>query len=220
MSLPLSFFPPRLATDPAPTYSLLTLTPALLALLEAGDQTLEIRGHSTDAAVLVSEDKTWDIRGVQNSNSLCLCACTGVAEGAAREEGGRDWFKRAPAVGDLDEDDADDEGYKGKRIQIETILHETLEVVPSVARTERLPSLLKGSEYVGDSEDDSSSPVRFALFFSFPHAEPPASTYRLTFPPRRSPPCSPPPTPKLLQPSARTELSPLKDSYAPYRQAT
>ncbi|ORY63689.1 hypothetical protein BCR35DRAFT_334794 [Leucosporidium creatinivorum] len=163
MSLPLSFFPPLPSTSSTPSYSLLTLTPALLQLLESNpSQPLEIRGHSTDNAVLVSEDKTWEIRGVQNSNSLCLCSCTGGDEQEQEEgsEGGRDWFKRASTwttLGDLDEEDEDEQGeaekHKARKIQIETILHETLEVIPSVARFERLPSLLKGSEYLGDSEN-------------------------------------------------------------------
>ena len=58
------------------SYSLLSLPPALLSLLSSNTtttNTLEIRGDTTDAAVLVTTNKTYSIRGQQNSNSLCLC---------------------------------------------------------------------------------------------------------------------------------------------------
>lgn len=124
------------------TYSLLTLPPALAALLaeEASDSPLEIRGNATDAAVLVTKDRTYTLRGVQNSNSLCLCS-----SGTAGDEG-RGWF----AGGDVDDYSNMKTDKDSKTIEIETVLHETLEVAPTVARTERLETLLRGTEYAGD----------------------------------------------------------------------
>lgn len=153
--VPLAFAPAPPTDSPAPTYSLLTLPPALLALLSSSDASssplLEIRGHTTDAAVLVTPDQTYTLRGVQNSNSLCLCSQVG-GEG----EGSKGWF----AAEGAEKDEFDDEGeLRGKRIEIETVLHETLEVLPSVARTERLPELLKGSEYRGEDAEAESSTV-------------------------------------------------------------
>lgn len=125
---------------PQPKYSLLALPPALVALLSNPDtaSSLEIRGDTTDAAVLVTPSQTFAIRGVQNSNSLCLCS-SGIDGGE-----GRGWF-----AGE------DDSLAKEGTIEIATTLHETLEVLPGVARTERLEGLLRGSEYRGeDAEAD------------------------------------------------------------------
>lgn len=71
-------------------------------------------------------------------------------------EGSKGWF----AAEGAEEDNVVDEGEpRGQRIEIETVLHETLEVLPSVARTERLPELLKGSEYRGEDAEAESSTV-------------------------------------------------------------
>lgn len=128
---------------------MLTLPASLAALLAdpATAHSLEIRGHTTDAAVLVSPTKTYALRGVQNSNSLCLCS-SAQGEGAS-EGGGRGWFDG--------EDEERETVRKDRAIEIETVLHETLEVVQAVARTERLEGLLKGSEYRGeDAEADAA----------------------------------------------------------------
>ncbi|SCV74880.1 BQ2448_7909 [Microbotryum intermedium] len=162
-----SFVAPRPEGD-TPTYSLLSLPASVLALLSSNEATtslsldsiLEIRGHATDAAVLVTPNQTYSLRGVQNSNSLCLCTAT--------KRGERGWF-------DLDQDDEDrsdlegniqsnreeEEGPRRKKrkgkgqIEIEMVLHETLELVPAVAKTERLKELVKACEYRGeDAEND------------------------------------------------------------------
>ncbi|KAL8279052.1 hypothetical protein RQP46_008510 [Phenoliferia psychrophenolica] len=140
------------ATPPAhsrlPSYSLLSLPPALLALLSsATPPTLEIRGHTTDAAVLVTPTETYSLRGVQNSNSLLLCSTTTGAF-AFRTERGEE-SGEGPRKRRRGEDDS---------IEIEATLHETLEVVQGVARTERLGGLLRGSEYAGeDAEEDRNT---------------------------------------------------------------
>ncbi|SCZ87883.1 BZ3500_MvSof-1268-A1-R1_Chr2-3g05351 [Microbotryum saponariae] len=162
-----SFVAPR-PEGSAPTYSLLSLPASVLALLSSDEattslslesSTLEIRGHSTDAAVLVTPHQTYSLRGVQNSNSLCLCTAT--------KRGEKGWFELdeeegSDQEGNLRSDrEVEEEGPKRKKrkgkgeILIETVLHETLELVPAVAKTERLKELVKGSEYRGeDAEQD------------------------------------------------------------------
>ncbi|GAA6024537.1 hypothetical protein JCM11491_000598, partial [Sporobolomyces phaffii] len=143
------------------TYQLLALPPALLALLTAPTptpdeddrgpsrrQVLEIRGGATDSAALVTATETYALRGVQNSNSLCICSSSSAAN----------WFERPH-----DDDDEDDERRPRKRvknssdddndIEIEAVLHETLEAVVGVARTDKLAAYLEGSEYRGESLD-------------------------------------------------------------------
>lgn len=158
----LSFAEAPISSSHSATYSLLTLPPALVKLLaDANGESastspvLEIRGNATDAAVLVTKEKTYALRGVQNSNSLCLCSSTAPSNPT------RGWFTAArPTVGDLEDDSHSEDGHdeSGELIEIETILHETLELVPAVARTERLESLLRGTEYTGeDSHCDNVS---------------------------------------------------------------
>lgn len=131
------------ADSPSTSYSLLTLTPALVALLQAakpGSSPFEIRGHATDAAVLVTRTETFSLRGVQNSNSLCLCQ--------AQTEGMPDWFRQG-------------QSGSGERIRrdgglvIEAVLHETLEVLPAAAKTERLEGLLRGADYTGEENENN-----------------------------------------------------------------
>lgn len=133
---------------PTPTYSLLSLPPSLVALLSDPEtaHSLEIRGHTTDAAVLVSGTKTYSLRGVQNSNSLCLCSLPDSGPE------GKGWFAR--------EQDDDECEVKDGAIEIQTVLHETLEVVQGVARTDRLEGLLRGSEYRGEDGEQSNTLVR------------------------------------------------------------
>lgn len=121
------------------TYSLLSLPPALLSVLNdpATASSLEIRGYRTDAAVLVTNDHTYSLRGVQNSNSLLLCS-----------SGANDTFGEAQTE--------DGRGERNNLVIHET-LHETLEVIQGVARTERLEGLLKSSEYIGEDAEDTVS---------------------------------------------------------------
>ena len=155
------------------SYQLLALPPALLTHLVASTSTstapFEVRGDGTDSAVLVTESQTYSLRGVQNSNSLCVC--TGSSSRAAASSNGssssrKRWFgARDSAVsdgeGDLDDDGSEDKLAPAKRkrdeprIEIETVLHETLELVPAVARLEKLEGLLRGTEYTGDETPES-----------------------------------------------------------------
>ncbi|BGP17897.1 Ctf8p and Ctf18p associating protein [Rhodosporidiobolus nylandii] len=152
---------PPLASQPS--YQLLALPPALLAHLSSTPSSsdddllaqLEIRGDSSDSAVLVTPDQTYALRGVQNSNSLCVCA----AGGRGREG----WFVQSGEGARDDEGEgAEGEGPARKKqkldgpanIEIEAVLHETLEAVPGVARTEKLDGLLKGCEYTGEAAEE------------------------------------------------------------------
>ncbi|GAA6023903.1 hypothetical protein JCM10207_009268 [Rhodosporidiobolus poonsookiae] len=158
-----------------PSYQLLALPPALLSLLTSSSSSssssgsaaapLEIRGDPHDGAVLVSPTQTFTLRGVQNSNSLCVCAAGAASEGKGRAR----WF--VPASGsavegemDVDEEDGDDEveeparkKLRREQIEIEAVLHETLEAVPGVARTDKLDGLLKGCEYDGEAGEEERS---------------------------------------------------------------
>ena len=154
------------STDPpaaaATSYQLLALPPALLALLTASHTApLEFRGDPHDSAVLVTPTQTYAVRGVQNSNSLCVCA-SGEATGRGRKH----WFVLGSGGDDDDgevaEDPLDGEGEPARKkarheaVEIEAVLHETLEAVPGVARTDKLDGLLKGAEYLGDAAEESA----------------------------------------------------------------
>lgn len=152
------------------TYQLLSLPPALLSLLTSTDSSdstpLEIRGDPTDSAALVTPTQTYALRGVQNSNSLCICS--------SGEQGGSrgKWFNKSgelidSEVGfDSENEDMEDEARPRKRvkenIEIEAVLHETLEAVVGVAKTDKLAGFLKGCEYKGEVIE-VESPVSPAL---------------------------------------------------------
>ncbi|GAA6007138.1 Dcc1p [Rhodotorula paludigena] len=177
------------AQDPAGTrttsYQLLALPPALAALLStapsSSSSALEIRGDLADSAVLVTDWQTYALRGVQNSNSLCVCA-----SGSGDDEGRQKWFVSGTggSVGASAEpaiDDADDGPARKKTkyapIEIEAVLHETLEAVPAVARTDKLEALLKGAEYAGDAaeEDAATQATRQHVTFDSLRSRIPAS---------------------------------------------
>ena len=159
------------ASTSSSSYQLLALPPALLTQLVASTSTLtstaapfEIRGDGTDSAVLVTESQTYSLRGVQNSNSLCVCTGSSSSSAAASNGSSRKrWFgARDSAAFDGEEDPEgcqDELAPKRKRdeprIEIETVLHETLELVPAVARLEKLEGLLRGTEYTGGDAPES-----------------------------------------------------------------
>ncbi|KAM0749517.1 hypothetical protein T439DRAFT_357854 [Meredithblackwellia eburnea MCA 4105] len=140
--------------DPArTTFSLLAVPPSLAKVLSSPETAskLEIRGHASDAAVLVTPTETFSIRGVQNSNSLLLCS-TGFRYSGS-EEG-------------VDGDGREDPRRKRRKgepepIVIETTLHETLEVVPGVARTDKLAGFLRGTEYEGEDAEEGKDASKF-----------------------------------------------------------
>lgn len=148
---------PSTESAPGASYSLLSLPPALLALISStafttGATPLEIRGHTTDAAVLVTPTETYSLRGVQNSNSLLLCSTAGGGFSFREDDEGGD---------DAGEGRRKKRKGEEEKIAIEGTLHETLEVVQGVARTDRLVSMLRGSEYSGeDAEEGRDQSVR------------------------------------------------------------
>ncbi|KAG0656209.1 hypothetical protein C6P46_000365 [Rhodotorula mucilaginosa] len=170
------------ASTSSSSYQLLALPPALLTQLVASTSTLtstaapfEIRGDGTDSAVLVTESQTYSLRGVQNSNSLCVCTGSSSSSAAASNGSSRKrWFgARDSAAFDGEEDPEgcqDELAPKRKRdeprIEIETVLHETLELVPAVARLEKLEGLLRGTEYTGGDAPESGE-GKFKQPFTF-----------------------------------------------------
>ncbi|GAA5852479.1 hypothetical protein JCM9279_003463 [Rhodotorula babjevae] len=160
-------------TASATSYQLLALPPALLALVTAsaasGSSTppLEFRGDPADSAVLVTPTQTYAVRGVQNSNSLCVCAS---GEGSRR--GRNHWFVPGSTGDDEDPLEGSDGEPARKKprheaVEIEAVLHETLEAVPGVARTDKLDSLLKGAEYLGDAAEEAVNQDQDAPRFTF-----------------------------------------------------
>ncbi|GAA6063798.1 hypothetical protein JCM10212_005961 [Sporobolomyces blumeae] len=188
--LPGSAHPP---TDRS-TYQLLALPPSLVSLLSTDPSDnpsfslLEIRGDESDQAALVTPSQTFALRGVQNSNSLCVCSSgpDGGSDGkwfregrtgpearprkrakidAGRDDGG----ENGGSDDDDDDDDDDEEGDRANHeIEIEAVLHETLEAVVTVPRTDKLVGLLRGTEYAGESSQGptSSSPSKRTTFDS------------------------------------------------------
>lgn len=123
---------------------------------------LELRAHGTDAAVLVTVDQTYSIRGVQNSNSILLCD---TQERVQRKNlDALDEELQQEQEEDLDTARGKNKRRKLDSIVIEATLHETLELLPSVPRFDQLYGILSSIEYDGeDSELDravrlSSSP--------------------------------------------------------------
>ncbi|KAK4049892.1 Ctf8p and Ctf18p associating protein [Microbotryomycetes sp. JL221] len=168
-----------LLEEPVPTYSLLALPSSVASLLlneaarrqalndDSDDEDeacsdslqtqqtlLEIRGDASDAAVLVTRDSTFNLRGVQNSNSLCLCSTPQNLKAP-------DWF-HTQSVNHVNIAVTDDETTANRAstnsIEIETVLHETLELVKSVPKLDKLDVLLKATDYTG--EDAEMSPKR------------------------------------------------------------
>jgi hypothetical protein len=102
-----------------------------------------------------------------------LCICSSGKEGGSRGK----WFnKLGEGINGRinDEDSEDDEMYGEEErprkrikedIEIEAVLHETLEAVVGVARTEKLAGFLKGCEYRGESVE-ADSPVSTKLICS------------------------------------------------------
>ena len=71
-----------LVTSPAQeTYQLLELPPELEAHIEAGPATLHFLGRLSDEAVLVTQDATYAVRQVLQSNSRLLCSVETALDG-------------------------------------------------------------------------------------------------------------------------------------------
>lgn len=127
-----------LAFAPAPDqgarvhYSLLELPAEILSSLETAD--LTIKGQPDDEAVLCTANQTYAIRASVNSNSLLLCR--------ARDA------------------DADDAAAQGATLDIMTTLRQTLEVLPTRPRTERIEDLLRDSIWESEEADAAERPSK------------------------------------------------------------
>ena len=165
------------------TYQLLAVPPDLISTLTSPTTPLEIRGDATDAAALVTPNKTYALRGVQNSNSLCVCS-----SGRERGHQGK-WFSSSSSrrhgrdersSGDESSSGSDEEPRRKRKrpqqqqpaqdVEIESVLHETLEAVVGVAKTDKLATILNGCEYRGELAE-AASRVSLYLFFSFARRE-------------------------------------------------
>ena len=114
----------------ATSYSLVELPPALLAGIQKQASTstsflstlptdLVIKGQPSDDAVLCTQDATYNLRAVKNSNSLMLCKPTSKDKGKG----------------------------KASSLEIESTLHQTLELELVVPKLDRIGELLKGSDW-------------------------------------------------------------------------
>ncbi|KAK4050252.1 Ctf8p and Ctf18p associating protein [Microbotryomycetes sp. JL201] len=150
------------------SYSLLALPPAISSLLSRADcdaAPLQIRGTTSDAAVLVTPTETYAIRGVQNSNSLCLASTSGA----------RDWVSSSDNTEQHSDGKVNLDRHGNKVIEIESVLHETLELVKSVPKTDKLDLLLKGTDYTGQDGEMAPQRKKARLTFDQLQARLPAS---------------------------------------------
>ena len=124
------------------TYSLVELPAALAAAaksaLSSSDASssilskLVIKGQPNDDAVLCTDDTTYTMRSVQNSNSLLLCRPQLSGSGSKGEGKGKGKGKKRAAADYLN---------------IESTLHQTLELDLCVPRLEKIGDLLRGQEW-------------------------------------------------------------------------
>lgn len=144
-------------TPMSTTYSLVELPAVLLASLQAASKEastssssasssyipsdLVIKGQPSDDAVLCTRDSTYNLRAVKNSNSLLLCKPTGTS--TSKEKG------KEKATG----------------LEIESTLHQTLELELVVPKLDRIGELLRGSEWSPDiaEEERAAKKVRHAI---------------------------------------------------------
>ncbi|PIL34002.1 hypothetical protein GSI_03710 [Ganoderma sinense ZZ0214-1] len=97
-------------------------------LWRTGDGTFMIKGAKEEDAVLCTADKTYTIRSVVLSNSVCVVTPDSSLQGADEDE---------PV-----------------EVFIRDQLSEVIELVPSVPRLHKLKSLLRGQEYDEGHEDE------------------------------------------------------------------
>ena len=88
-----------------------------------------IKGRHSDEAVLCTENQTFTMREMTQSNSILLCAMSMQSDGIA------------PAC----------------QAQVRSNVAEIWELTPIVARTGRIPQLLKESLYSGEEDDKRTS---------------------------------------------------------------
>ena len=134
------------------SYSLVELPPALLASVQdlskqastsSSSSTLPtdlvIKGQPTDDAVLCTRDATYNLRAVKNSNSLMLCRPTSKDKGKG----------------------------KALSLEIESTLHQTLELELVVPKLDRIAELLRGSEWSPEIAEEERASKKVILSVSF-----------------------------------------------------
>ncbi|KAI9068334.1 hypothetical protein FKP32DRAFT_156883 [Trametes sanguinea] len=118
----------------AGSFKLLELPPDLCKLIEASvdgpaPPSFTIKGAPDEDAVLCTADKTYTVRSIVLSNSVCVVT-------------------RDPADEVVDGDD------EWKDVAIRDQLSEVIELIPSVPRLHKLNALLRGREYDEGHEDE------------------------------------------------------------------
>lgn len=126
--------PPAAASgdDDQVSYSLLELPPDLIELVRNASAPLELRGPLDEEAVLVTPDRTYSLRSVQNSNSVLIAQVAG----SSSSDGGATELGVLKTVG-------------------ETIEATDVTGVPGT-RLAALEDLLDGTEYYGEDEEPGS----------------------------------------------------------------
>ena len=125
------------------SYSLVELPPALAASLDIDIQvgcsssSWVIKGQPSDDAVLCTSDETYNIRSVKNSNSLLLCCQQDVIAGNKRQ-----------------------------KLDIQTTLHQTLELEKTLPKLDVILQLLRDQEWslYADPQADGRK-VRHAFYW-------------------------------------------------------
>lgn len=160
----LQFAEPSSSSQAIVTYSLVELPPAIASLLFSPHSSssssspsslvpsqLVIKGQPSDDAVLCTQSSTYNIRSVQNSNSLLLCRPSTSAS-----VGDSDPF--------LDESTAESDRKKQKkrRIEIESTLHQTLELELAVPKLDNISAILKGQEWSPEEQEKTEELIEGA----------------------------------------------------------
>jgi sister chromatid cohesion protein DCC1 len=148
----MSLYSLQYADDPGPStqtsYSLIELPPAFAKAANERDlsngvlASLTIKGQPSDEAVLCTQNTTYNIRSVQNSNSLLLCQASTSSSTSGSN--------------------------KGKKVEVQTTLHQTLELEPTIPKLEKISDLLRGQEWIpeDDVEEERQPKVtRSSLFY-------------------------------------------------------
>lgn len=129
------------STSSQVSYSLVALPPALAKAVNERDSgggvlaSLTIKGQPSDEAVLCTKNTTYNVRAVQSSNSILICeASTSAATDTTRSNNG-----------------------KGKAVEVQTTLHQTLELGLAIPKLERIGELLRGQEWEPEEEEEEDS---------------------------------------------------------------
>lgn len=145
------------------SYSLVELPAALAKAADGRDlddsllATLTIKGQPTDEAVLCTCDTTYNVRSVKSSNSLLVCkpsTSTAVQE--------PNLASSLYAKAQSDNETKTTTSRKGKSVEVQTTLHQTLELEIAIPKLDRLSELLKDQHWSPDeaNEGDRQSKVR------------------------------------------------------------